>query len=373
MDAWFKKRIGKANIEVIGGDGKIFEEALRRCAESLKTWGANTFGNIPKKVKLAQKELEELNASLWSAEIKKRILLKEKELDRLLALEEYYWKQRSWSEWLRGGKRNTKFFHSKATQRWNKYLIKGLEDANGVWVSNKGDFVKELENYFSEIFSASFPDQEVMNEVLEGVSRKITPTMSNELDCPFTPEEVREAAFHMGAWKSPGPDGFHSGFYQKNWELVGADVTKVCLQVLNDHRSVNDLNYTFIVFILKVKVPRKVSEFRSISLCNVIYKIITKTSANRLKKVLTYTVSEEQSAFVSGRLITDNIIVAYETMHTIRRKTGGKDGLMALKLDMSKAYDRVEWSFLGEVMIKLGFSQRWAERVMDCVAVFFPG
>ena len=69
------------------------------------------------------------------------------------------------------------------------------------------------------------------------------------------------------SWKSPGPEGFHSGLYQKNWELVGADVTKVCLQVLNDH-------------LLKVKVPRKVSEFRQISLCNVIYK--TKTLAYRL-------------------------------------------------------------------------------------------
>lgn len=90
--------------------------------------------------------------SQWSAEIKKRILLKEIELDRLLALEEYYWKQRSRSEWPRGGDRNTKFFHSKATQRRNKNLIKGLEDANGVWVSDKGDIVNELENYFSEIF-----------------------------------------------------------------------------------------------------------------------------------------------------------------------------------------------------------------------------
>lgn len=150
--------------------------------------------------------------------------------------------------------------------------------------------------------------------------------------------------------------------------MIGADVTKVCLQVLNDHRSVSDLNYTFIVLILKVKVPRKVSEFRQISLCNVIYKIITKTLDNQLKKELADIVSEEQSAFVPGQLITDNIIVAYKTMHTIRRKTGGKDGLMALKLDMSKAYDRVEWSFLREVMIKLGFSQRWVERVMDCVS-----
>lgn len=96
-----------------------------------------------------------------------------------------------------------------------------------------------------------------------------------------------------------------------------------------------------------------------------IYKIITKIMANRLTFLGTI-ISDEQSAFVPGRLITDNIVVAYETMHVIRRKTGGRHGLMALKLDMSP-YDRVEWPLLRAVMDKLGFSGRWIDRVMDCV------
>lgn len=156
------------------------------------------------------------------------------------------------------------------------------------------------------------------------------------------------------SWKAPGTDRFHVGFYQENWDLVSSDVTDVCLQILNGDRSVRALNATHIVLIAKVKVPKKVSDFRPISLCNVIYKIIAKTLANRLKVHLLEIISDEQSAFVPGRLITDNIIVAYETMHAIRRKTDGKKGLMALKLDMSKAYDRVEWDFLQVIMLKLG-------------------
>lgn len=90
----------------------------------------------------------------------------------------------------------------------------------------------------------------------------------------------------MAFWKSLGLDGFHAGFYQENWELVGNDVTEVCLQVLNGQRSVHSINATHIVFIPKVKAPRKVSDFRTICLRNVIYKIITKAMENRLRGFL---------------------------------------------------------------------------------------
>lgn len=85
---------------------------------------------------------------------------------------------------------------------------------------------------------------------------------------------------------------------------------------------------------------------------------VTKTLANRLKKILDSVVSASQSAFVPGRLITDNWIIAFELMHALKKKSDGKKGWLALKLDMRKAYDRVEWSFLLGMMEKLGFSHR---------------
>ena len=129
---------------------------------------------------------------------------------------------------------------------------------------------------------------------------------------------------------------------------MGDTIVDAVLDFLNNGHMLPDINHTYIVLIPKVKNLEKMSDFRPISLCNVIYKIISKVLANRLKQVLPNIISRIQSAFVPGHLITDNVLLAYETLHTMHCRKKGKKGYMALKLDVSKAYDRVEWlSFRG--------------------------
>ena len=108
------------------------------------------------------------------------------------------------------------------------------------------------------------------------------------------------------------------------------------LSCLNSGTLLKSINHTFITLIPKVNNPENVSEFRPISLCNVIYKIISKVIANHLKPFLNSIVSKAQSAFIADRLIAYNILIAFESLHYMKTQNSGREGFMALKLDMSK-------------------------------------
>lgn len=129
----------------------------------------------------------------------------------------------------------------------------------------------------------------------------------------------------------------------------------------------NGWNNKCVVLIPKTNNPERMKDLRPISLCNVVYKLVSKVLANRLKQILSDIISPNQSAFVPGRLITDNILLAYECTHYMKNKRSGREGYAAVKLDMSKAYDRVEWSFLQKIMEKMGFDNSWIERIMLCI------
>ncbi|XP_031105286.1 uncharacterized protein LOC116010151 [Ipomoea triloba] len=180
-------------------------------------------------------------------------------------------------------------------------------------------------------------------------------------------EEVHVALSSMFPDKAPGPNGMNLGFYQHYWEVVGTDVTAFVLQCLNECSFPAGLNDTNVVLIPKKNSPEKVSNLRPIALCNVVYKIMAKMIANRMKPLLGDVISDSQSAFIPNRLITDNILIAAEVGHYLNRKQCGAVGWGALKLDMAKAYDRVEWSFLRKMLLAIGFSVEWVDLVMLCV------
>lgn len=137
------------------------------------------------------------------------------------------------------------------------------------------------------------------------------------LNQPYSRDEVIRALKEMHPCNSPGPDGLPALFYKQLWHLVGDEICSIVLAFLNDGHMPADLNHTFVVLIPKVRKPVEMKELRPISLCNVTYKLISKVLANRLKNILPTIINESQSAFVPGRLITDNVIVSSEIFHYI--------------------------------------------------------
>ncbi|XP_012461469.1 uncharacterized protein LOC105781472 [Gossypium raimondii] len=160
----------------------------------------------------------------------------------------------------------------------------------------------------------------------------------------FTDEEILEAFNQMNPRKAPGIDG-----------LLDGNKGNFCL------------NDTIIVLIPKIKDPIYMTNFRPISLCKVICKIISKALANRLKAALPLCIIQNQSAFVLGRMIHDNILIAHELMHYLQSAKNGPNKDFVIKLDMSKAYDRVQWNFLEKFMKNLGFEDAWVDKIMRCV------
>ncbi|XP_031094434.1 uncharacterized protein LOC115998904 [Ipomoea triloba] len=151
------------------------------------------------------------------------------------------------------------------------------------------------------------------------------------------------------------------------WPIVGADLTSFVTSCFANCALPPGLNDTNVVLIPKKKVPERTSDLRPIALCNVAYKVLAKVIANRLKEVLHLIISQSQSAFVPDRLITDNIIVAGEIGHYLKRKRAGNIGWAALKVDMAKAYDRMEWGFLEGTLRALGFARDWIDLIRLCV------
>ncbi|XP_019196029.1 PREDICTED: uncharacterized protein LOC109189860 [Ipomoea nil] len=282
-----------------------------------------------------------------------------------LGNEDVFWRQRAKQHWLRGADANTRFYHMYASARKRKNTILRLKYDLGRWVD--GDALKPVVmNYYNGIFTAN-PAVVDGADFFASVTPCVTQSHNEWLNRPFDPGEVKAALFAMFPDKAPGPDAMNPGFYQQFWDVVGMDVTDFVLDCLNSGSLPHGLNESNIVFIPKKQTPELVADLHSIALSNVVYKIIAKVIANRMKPMLGDIISISQSAFIPGRLITDNILVAAEVRHFLNRKQLGRVGWGALKLDMAKAYDRMEWSFLRKMLVALGFEMGWVNLIMECV------
>ncbi|KAK8504383.1 hypothetical protein V6N12_032884 [Hibiscus sabdariffa] len=178
--------------------------------------------------------------------------------------------------------------------------------------------------------------------------------------------------FSMDPMKSPGVDGFNARIFQKNWATIDDSIFRFVSGFFDPGTLDEEANRTLLVLLPKVDTPKTLKQFRPISLCTVMYKVISKFLVNRVKPYLPAWVGQTQASFVQGRHITDNVILAQEVIHTMCRKKGHK-AWMAIKVDLEKTYDRLECTFIEETLHDLvtdGFSPSRSVRQGDPLSAY---
>ena len=161
--------------------------------------------------------------------------------------------------------------------------------------------------------------------------------------------------------KAPGQDGFTMNFFHFFWDLIKEEVLDIIEESRSKKGVLKNFNATFLALIPKEDGADSPGKFRHISLCNVIYKIISKVIVNRLKPLLPNLISPEQSRFVEGRQILDGVILVHEVIHSLKIT---KKPNMLIKLNMSKKFDKLSWEYIKKMLLSYGFNTTWTDWIL---------
>ncbi|OMO50989.1 reverse transcriptase [Corchorus capsularis] len=330
-DGWSAEFNGSRSFQLV--------QKLKKCKRLLIDWSRKVFPNNKKAID----ELKKKVAEIQDKDVSEQCCAKAEELIKEIG---------------------NLFFHQSTIQRRQRNKILKLKDSNGDWIENEEDIQQLFKEFYSDLFRSDGNSE----EVLDCIPNLVSDEMNDKLTAAITEAEIETATFELGTFQAPGPDGYNGVFNQKYWSIVKEAVIKAVRGFFESGNMLKEINTTNLVVIPKVKKPDEVGQFRPIGCCNFIYKVISKVLVNRLKPFMDDLITPNQSAFIAGRQIQDNIIIANEVFHYLRLKKKGKKADMALKIDMNMAYDKVEWGFLEAVMNRLGFARRWVHWIVECVS-----
>ncbi|GKV19934.1 hypothetical protein SLEP1_g30130 [Rubroshorea leprosula] len=325
-----------------GWHGYKLKEKLKETKKALKVWSRNMASETDSIIKKCEDSIAAIDlkgevTSLTEDDIQTRrdSFL---ELWKQQRIKEGMWRQKARKAWIKDGDANTKFFHRCVNE------------------------IKEgVANYFENLFA----EERWQRPHLDGIEfKKISAEDNSLLLAPFNEEEVKRAVWSCEGSKAPGPDGFNFNLIRQIWDVIKGDMMGFVDEFHKNGRLVRGSNCSFIVLLPKVTNPQKIEEFRPISLIGVMYKVIAKLLANRISSVLDNIIGECQMAFIKGRQIVDNIVIANETIDAAKRN---KIASFVLKVDFEKAYDKVCWKFLDYMMSRMGFDSKWRRWISECL------
>ncbi|KAL6558442.1 hypothetical protein OROMI_018792 [Orobanche minor] len=321
-------------------------EKLMRLKCTLKEWNTHHFGNIFNKIDQAHYAVEvaEKDFDLDPSTSNRSYLNKmNANLTLTLSMEDDFWKQKANMKWMLEGERNSKFFHNLVKKKRHKFFLHCICD-NGCLITNPEDIHVSAVNYFSNCFGEQMP---ILDEINPNLVPKIITHEQNNMLCVTLLLMKLEVAF-----------------FQICWDIISSDVFDAVVDFFSGSPMPRAFTTTTISLIPKNNNPQSWKDFRPISLCNSTYKIISKILSKRLSTILPSFINSAQSGFIKGRNITDNILTAHEVTHDISQSMTNT----IIKLDMEKAYDRINWNFIFQVMTRFDFSVAWVNFIKSCIS-----
>jgi len=350
-----------------------FQQRLKSLKNKLKIWNREEFGNIFEDKSRLESQLQKVTEEVFKSGYNEQLLKEETILqERLQAREkqeEIYWKQKSRNRWLKEGERNTKFFHRSTIHRRIHNRIQQLKLPNGDPTDSREEIESLLVDHFSDLLQETSQDRtRAIATIAACIPNKVSTAQNDLLNKPVDISELEEAIKQMQRGTAPGPDGFTVDFFVHFWDLFKQDILQIVETSRTSGSILKAFNSTFLTLIPKEEGADSPSLFRPISLCNVIYKITSKIIANRIKPLLPDLISEEQSGFVAGRQILDGILLVNEVAHSLR--TTRKPGML-IKLDLAKAFDKINWDFIKAILAAFGFGDNLINWIMGLISTSF--
>ncbi|XP_019420741.1 PREDICTED: uncharacterized protein LOC109330928 [Lupinus angustifolius] len=350
-DSW------KTNI--VGCPMFILVQKLRRLKCDLKSWNLNVFGNIHLRVKEAIDEMDIIhnNINEFGAhrDLLDQELVAQSNLHKALRLEEEFWMEKSRLNWQIHGDRNTAFFHRVTKIRQASKSMSILRNGDSI-LTEQHDIASHALGYFTDLFASE--NLNAPNQLIQEAIPNLVKDDENQLLVSIpSDEEVKAAVFSMNGEGAPGPNGFGGCFYQFYWDIVGREVCNSVVQFFNQGWLLPNLNSNNVILIPKFPNADKIEDFRHIALANFQFKIISKVLADRLSSIASSIVSPQQRGFIRDRQIKDCICIASEAINMLDHKVFG--GNLAIKLDVRKAFDTLDWQFLLQTLKAFGFNDRF--------------
>lgn len=254
-------------------------------------------------------------------------------------------------DWLNDGDQNSKFFHAVIKEK-RKRQITQISLPTGEITTSAAEIGTMAQDFFADLFAATPYHLEA--SLFDSIEATILET-DNSYFCKLPDEEeILSVIKLMNAYSALGNDGYTGHFYIACWDIIKSDVCAFVQDFFLGSYVPKEISSTTLILLPKVEHVRSMGDFRPISLGNFNGKIISKILAIRLAILLPHIVDEEQAGFIKGRTISTHIVLAQELIRDINRKTTG--GNVAFKIDMAKAYDRLEWRFILKAMETFGFS-----------------